>query len=101
MKYEKPGKHVKKKEKMPDPPKYKHCRYLGYETGSERWCHSESRIIKFESGGGIMGGRIPHSKTAWLSKVADDHLSKPLDNPTQHQLEQHKKVWDRVIELSH
>ena len=98
----KPGKPKKKKQKMPPPPKEKHCRLLGYKTGTERWCHAESRIIKMADGGGITGSRIDHKKTAWLSMEADLHMSKPLPkNASQYKLEQHKDEWNRLIKLSH
>jgi len=100
--FSKPGKPRKKKTKGPLPPKEKHCRYLGYVTGTERWCHAESRIIKFQSGGGIMGAKIPNNKTAWLSDKMDQVLSKPLPkNATQFQLKEHAKIWNKLIKLSH
>lgn len=84
------------------PPKEKHCRKLGYETFTERWCHAESRIIKFSVGGGIMGSKIPDDLTAWLSVGADAELSQPLPkDATQKQLEKHAKEWRRLIKLSH
>jgi hypothetical protein len=98
----KPGKPKKKKQKMPKPPSDTYCRYLGWTTGTERWCHDESRIGKMKHGGGITGGRIPHSKTAWISDFADKILSKPLPkDATQEELEEHAAEWDRLIELSH
>lgn len=102
MKHEKPGKHKKKKQKMPKPPREKHCRYLGYETGTERWCHAESRNIKFLFGGGIVGGRLPHDQTAWISAEADQILSKPLPKDASLvELGGHEEQWRRLIELSH
>ena len=98
----KPGKHKNKKQKMPKPPIEKHCRKLGYVTGTERWCHDESRNGKFKEGGGIMGGRIDHNKTAWLSFEADQELSQPLPNDaTLEQLKHHEDEWNRLIKLSH
>lgn len=100
--FPKPGKSKKKKQKMPLPPKEKHCRKFGYETGTERWCHAESRIIKMSDGGGIMGGRIDHKYTAWLSFEADQILSQPLPkNATEEELKQHADEWNNLIELSH
>lgn len=111
----KPGKRVKsktkihkierpKEKKLPKqkPPKEKHCRKLGYETFTERWCHAESKIIKFSVGGGIMGSRIPDHLTAWLSVEADAELSQPLpNNATQKRLKEHAAEWRRLIDLSH
>lgn len=98
----KPGKHKKKKNKMPPPPKEKHCRLLGYVTGTERWCHAESKIIKFQSGGGIMGSRIDHKHIAWLSFEADIKMSHALPkNSTQKQLKAHADQWEKLIDLSH
>lgn len=100
--FPKPGKTKKKKHKMPPPPKEKHCRKLGYETYSERWCHAESRIIKFMCGGGITGGRIDHKYIAWLSFEADQELSQPIDiDASQAELEAHRDEWMRLIDLSH
>lgn len=99
---EKPGKKVKKKRKKIKPPKEKYCRYLGYVTGTERWCHAESRIIKFMHGGGIMGSKIPDHETAWLSSYADGWLSEPLPkDATQKDLEIHSRLWRQVIKDSH
>jgi hypothetical protein len=97
---EKPGKPKKKNLQKQPPPKERHCRYLGYITGSERWCHSESKIHK--GGTGIMGGRIPKEKTAWLSDYADKIFSKALPpDATQAELEAHAAEWERLIDLSH
>lgn len=101
-KHPKPGKPKKKKQKMPKPPAERYCRKLGYVTGSERWCHAEARLIKFLDGGGIMGGRIDHKYTAWLSFEADQELSQPLSkNATKDELENHAYEWERLIKLSH
>lgn len=99
--FPKPGKNKKKKVKQ-KPPVEKHCRKLGYFTGTERWCHAEARIIKFEHGGGIMGSRLPHSETAWLSSEVDAVLSQPLHlDASQEELEAHAAEWRRLIKLSH
>lgn len=101
IKFPKPGKSKKSKRKL-KPPKEKHCRKLGYITGTERWCHAESRIIKMSVGGGIMAAKIPDHLTAWLSAKADLALSQPLDkNATQQELEKHAAEWNRLIKLSH
>ena len=98
---EKPGKKKKKSHKI-KPPVEKHCRKCGVETGTECWRHAESRIIKFESGGGIMGGKIPDDQTSWLCMSCDSELSQPLPrNATQKQLKAHAAEWYRLIELSH
>ena len=96
--FQKPGKKKKHHSKI-KPPTEKHCRKLGYVTGTERWCHAESRIIK--GGTGIMGGKISRDKVAWLSAEADAELSQPLEDATQAELEAHEKEWDRLIKLSH
>jgi hypothetical protein len=102
MKLNKPGRPKKKKRKMPKPPQEKHCRKLGYETGTERWCHAEARLIKMSCGGGIIGSRIDHKYTAWLSFQADLKMSKPLSkNATQVELQAHADEWNRLIKLSH
>lgn len=96
----KPGKPKKKNLQKQKPPKERHCRQLGYETFTERWCHAESKILK--GGTGIMGGRIPVEKTAWLSAEADAELSQPLPNDaTQEEFEAHAAEWKRLIDLSH
>jgi hypothetical protein len=98
----KPGRPKKKKRKMPKPPPEKHCRSCNSLTGRERWCHSESRIHKMECGGGIMGDRISHDKTAWLCMDCDQSLSQPLPkNATEEELQAHADEWWRLIELSH
>lgn len=98
----KPGEKKKKKRPVQKPPEEKHCRKLGYQTFTERWCHAESKIIKFSVGGGIMGSRISDDLTAWLSVQADAELSQPLSkNSTQEELEEHAEEWMRLIKLSH
>lgn len=98
----KPGKPKKRKQKIPSPPVEKHCRLLGYVTGTERWCHAESKIIKFQAGGGIMGSRIDHKYIAWLSFEADIKMSHALEkNANQKQLQDHADKWQRLIDLSH
>ncbi len=53
-------------------------------------------------GGGIMGGKLPDSETAWLCMSCDAKLSQPLlKDATQKQLREHAADWDRLIELSH
>lgn len=100
----KPGNSKKHKSKMPKPPKEKHCRgcesdLLGITT---RWCHAESKIIKFQDGGGIMGSRINHKYTAWLCFDCDIKYSHALlKNATRKQLKYHKDEWNRLIKLSH
>jgi hypothetical protein len=102
MSYPKPGPNKKNKKKMPKPPVEKHCRSCNIPTGTERWCHAESKLIKFKSGGGIMGGRIPHDKTAWLCFDCDIKHSHALPkNATQKQLESHAEEWKELIKLSH
>lgn len=97
--FPKPGKPKKSKSKQ-KPPLEKHCRYLGYVTETERWAHSESKIHK--GGTGIMGSRIQHEKTAWLSDYADKIFSKALpSDATQEELEAHEKEWEKLIKLSH
>jgi len=83
MKFQKPGK-PKKKHKKIKVPREKHCRKCYIRTFKERWCHSESLILK--GGTGIMGGKISHDKTAWLCFDCDLIMSKPLENATQKQL---------------
>ena len=98
----KPGKPKKKKNKMPPPPEEKHCRGCNNRTYKERWCHAESKIIKFQDGGGIMGGRINHKYIAWLCFDCDIKYSHALPkNATQKQLKAHAKEWKRLIKLSH
>jgi len=98
----KPGKKKKAKRPKIKPPKEKHCRFLGYTTGTERWCHAESRLIKMEHGGGIVGSKIPDDQTAWLSFRADQILSQPLPkDASQEALEKHAEEWRRLIKLSH
>ena len=97
--FQKPGKKKKHHSKI-KPPAEKHCRKLGYVTGTERWCHSESKTHK--GGTGIMGSRISHDKTAWLSDYADKIFSVALPpDASQAELEAHKIEWDRLIKLSH
>lgn len=102
MKYLKPGKQQKKGRPKLKPPKQKHCRYLGYETGTERWCHAESRLIKMQYGGGITGGKLPDNETAWLSDYADKKMSQPLPkDASQEELERHEREWRDLIDRSH
>ena len=95
----KPGPKKKNHSKQ-KPPKERHCRHLGYETFTERWCHSEAKIHK--GGTGIMGSRIANDKTAWLSTEADQIFSKALPpDATQEEYEEHASQWRKLIELSH
>lgn len=97
----KPGKPKKRKSKL-KPPKEKHCRRCFRTTQTEAWRHAESRIIKFEHGGGIMGGKIPDSQTAWLCMDCDHDLSKPMwKNASPEELELHAEAWRGVIKDSH
>lgn len=102
MRIEKPGPHKKRKRPKIKPPAERHCRYFGYETGTERWCHAEAKLIKFLYGGGITGSKIPDRETAWLSYEADQILSKPLPkDATKAKLQEHARQWREVIERSH
>lgn len=106
--FPKPGK-PKKSRKKPiktgrnlKPPKKKHCRYLGYETGTECFRHAESRIIKFLDGGGITGSRINDNLTAWLSDEADRKFSKHLKKGATEQEEtEHALQWAILIIKTH
>lgn len=101
MKYKKPGRPKKHKPKL-KPPNNKYCRNCNKTTGTERWCHAESRIIKFEHGGGIMGGKIPDDQTAWLCFNCDNILSKPIyKDSAQVEFEKHATIWREIIRLSH
>ena len=71
-------------------------------TGTECFRHSESRIIKFLDGGGIMGSRINDNLTAWLSDEADRKLSKSLPkNATEQEIEKHALEWAILIIKTH
>ena len=99
---EKPGLHKKYKRPKQKPPLHRYCRSCGQNTDTERWCHAESRIIKFESGGSVMGGKIPDSETSWLCVKCDSELSQPLPkNASQKELIEHARQWRRLIKLSH
>jgi len=99
---EKPGPHKKPKRPRIKPPAEKHCRRCNRTTGTEAWRHAESRLIKFEHGGGIMGGKLPDDQTSWLCLDCDMELSQPLPkDASQKDLEYHKKQWQKVIKLSH
>ena len=101
MKFKKPGPKKKKKVRQ-KPPEERYCRRCGVNYGNCCYRHAESRIIKFESGGGIMGNKIPDSKTGWLCDRCDRIMSKPLDkNASQKQLQAHADEWNRLIKLSH
>ena len=96
----KPGPYKKKKRPKQKPPIEKHCRRCSRRTYKERWCHSESRIIK--GGTGIMGGKIPDDQTAWLCFDCDLIMSKSLPNQApQSKFKAHAKEWKRLIDLSH
>ena len=101
MKFEKPGKPKKHRTKL-NPPADKYCRKCGRDCGDCAFRHAESREIKFQVGGGIMGSKIPDEFTAWLCASCDAILSQPLPkNATPAELEAHKIEWDRLIKLSH
>lgn len=98
----KPGPRKKKKPKMPNPPAEKYCRRCGRDDGTCAWRHAEARIIKFQFGGGITGGRIPHDQTAWLCMDCDLELSQPLPkDATQAEFEEHARNWRELINKSH
>lgn len=102
MKYPKAGKHKKQKRPKIKSPIERYCRKCFVETKTERWCHAESRIIKFESGGGVVGGKIPDDQTAWICFSCDSELSQPLPkDSSQEELENHADEWRRLIKLSH
>ena len=102
MSYPKPGKAKKSHRPKLKPPKERYCRRCFRTTGTEAWRHSESRIIKFESGGGIMGGKIPDDQSAFLCMDCDSYLSKPMwKSASPEELELHAEAWRGVINLSH
>ena len=92
----------KEKEFKLIPPKNKHCRRCGVESGTECFRHSESRIIKFLVGGGIIGSKIPDILTGWLCEKCDQELSEPLSkNATKEQEEKHAYEWLLSIVKTH
>lgn len=96
----KPGKPKKKNLQKQKPPRERHCRRCGRITGTECFRHAESRIIK--GGTGIMGGKIPDDKTAWLCFDCDLIVSKSLpEHAPQSKFKAHAKEWKRLILLSH
>lgn len=110
MIHPKPGpkkKSAKIKNKAPrlhdiNPPKEKHCRCCGLETGTECYRHAESRLIKFLCGGGIMGGKIPDSMTGWMCALCDHKLSDPLPKDTPEiEVLRHAWEWSMVIFKTH
>ncbi len=102
MKFPKPGKPKKSKRPKIKPPVDQYCRRCFRTTGTEAWRHAESRIIKFEHGGGIMGDKLPDDQTAWMCMDCDHDLSRPVDrNAAPEEFELHAYEWRGVIKLSH
>lgn len=101
MKFKKPGLHEKQKRPKLIPPNEKYCRHCFVETGTERFCHAESRLIKMKYGGGIMGSKILDDQTGWLCVECDIKLSKPLQkDASEEELQFHKRQWETAIELT-
>ena len=72
----KPGKTIKPKEvNILKPPKNKECRWCDIETGTECYRHAEDEMIKYLSGGGCMGMKIPDQFTVWGCQKCDDKYS--------------------------
>jgi len=97
LKFEKPG--VKKKQSNRiGAPKSPECAYCGLESETCCYRHSESRIIKFLDGGGIMGGKINNRLTGLLCFDCDAILSEPLTRTaTIEQEESHALKWAMAI----
>ncbi len=83
-------------------PKEKHCRNCGQETGTECMRHSESRVIKFLDGGGIIGGKINDNLSAWLCMQCDGEMSYPLPkNASEQRINNHALKWALAIIRTH
>jgi|GEM_PF-1500614 len=100
-KFGKPGFKVREtkktkisKKRTIEKPEKMNCVRCGRITETESHRHSESRIIKFLDGGGIMAGKIPDKLSAWLCDSCDAVLSKtPPKNSSEHVLNKHALDW--------
>jgi len=78
------------------------CVKCGTKDGTICARHSESRVIKFLDGGGIMGGKINDNLTAFLCMECDCELSAPLPkDASQEAINLHALEWAILIIKTH
>jgi hypothetical protein len=98
IKAEKPGKTKKPKGvDILKPPKNKECRWCGVDTGTECYRHAEDDTIKYLSGGGIMGGKIPDQFTVWGCDKCDRKYSTKPDKDNYIRQLEHSLRWSTGI----
>ncbi len=93
MKYQKPGKKKKKSRKIKRP-KELICAWCGNHDETCCLRHAEDDIIKYLSGGGIMGSKINNRFTVLGCFQCDlKYSKKPNINDFEHIKKEHSKIW--------
>ncbi len=108
-KFPKPGKPKKKTKKTElvktreiQKPDKMNCVKCNRISDTECHRHAESKIIKFLSGGGITGGKIPDTLTAWLCENCNAIISEPIPKTAnEYEIIKHALDWALAILKTH